>query len=111
MTDPMDVPAAETHSLVYPFIACASQGGPYDDDPFVAGVQLGRADVALETAALLGADRITFTVRTTLVRQLELAGMARGFSVMVAAEVAETEDHPAMPEWSHVTFTQAREMS
>lgn len=107
MTDPMDQPEDETYSLVFPFTACVSQGGPYDDDSFVAGVQLGRIDSALETAALIGAKRLSFTVRTALVKNLELCGMARGFPLVTFSEVEEAEDHPAMPEWSFMTFDRA----
>lgn len=104
MTDSLDEPQPDGYSLVYPFVVCASHGGPYDDNAFVAGVQLGRIDQALETATVLGVDRLSFTVFTTLVHQLELVGMARGFPIVTATEVGETAEHAAMPQWSHVTF-------
>ncbi len=105
MTDPLDLPEPDGQmSLLDPFVACKSQGGPYDDDPFVAGVQVGQIDRALTVAAAAGADRLTFTARTDLIRQLELCGMARGFPVVTAVQVEATEEYPAMPEWSHVTF-------
>lgn len=102
----MDLPEddAAEYGLVFPFVACASNGGPYEDEAFVAGVQLGRTDQALEAAALIGALRLTFTVRTALVKTLELCGMARGFPTITAEQVEATEDHDAMPEWSVVTF-------
>ncbi len=108
MTDPLDLPENDHYELLYPFVACASQGGPYDDDAFVAGVQVGRLDRSLELAAAAGADRLSATVYTTLVPQLELAAMARGWPIVLAEQVAETEDHPAMPEWSQITFMTAR---
>jgi hypothetical protein len=109
VTGPLDQPDDETqYSLVFPFTVCQSNGGPYDDDAFVAGVQFGRIDQALESAGP-AVDRMRFTAYTSLTKQLELCGMARGFPVITAEQVEETDDHPAMPEWSFFTFAQAGE--
>lgn len=105
MNDPLDQPEGDDeYGLVYPFVACTSHGGPYDDGAFVAGVQLGRIDQALETASVIGAHELRFTVYTALVKQLELCAMARGFPTVTAEQVEATEDHDAMPEWSFITF-------
>lgn len=104
MTDPLDQPEPEGYGLLYPFICVTSQGGPYDDAAFTAGMQVGQIDRALTLALAAGADRFRATVRTDLVKQLELVGMARGFPVVIAEEVTETEEHPAMPEWTYITF-------
>lgn len=37
----------EAYDLVMPFILTKSQGGPYDDDAFVAGWRLGQIDAVL----------------------------------------------------------------
>ncbi len=101
---PLDQPEDDdTHSLVYPFVAYRSNGGPYDDEPFVAGATLGRIDKALEDAAP-EVHELRFTVPAALVRQLELAAMARGFPVVTVSKVDETGEYPAMPQWSFVTF-------
>jgi hypothetical protein len=110
VTDPLDQPENETHSLVFPFIACRSHGGPYDDESFVAGAALGRIDKALEDAAA-ETHSLRFTVPTALVRQLELCAMARGFPAVVAEQVEGTDEYPAMPEWSFVTFARARDQA
>lgn len=104
MTDPLDQPEDEGYDLLYPFICVTSKGGPYDDDAFTAGMAVGQIDRALTVALAAGADRFRTTVRTDLVPQLELVGMARGFPVVVAEQVEESEGHPAMPEWSLITF-------
>lgn len=104
MTDTADQPDQPQWGLLYPFMCTTSHGGPYDDQPFVAGAQLGRADMALQAAQLMGADRLSFMVYTDLVGTLELAGMARGFPVLVAEQVQATDEYPAMPEWTQVTF-------
>lgn len=102
MSDPLDQPEdGEAMELVFPFIACVSQGGPYDDDAFTAGVQLGRLDRMLEMAAAINVARTeTVTIYAQLARQAELCGMARGFPVMEA----DTEDDPLFAAWVHVTF-------
>jgi hypothetical protein len=96
--DPADEPEAEGYDLVVPFIACLSQGGPYDDDSFVAGFQAGRVDQALAAGAAVGATEVAITVLTPLVKQLDLIAMNRGFPIVVADVAAE------VPEWSHVVF-------
>lgn len=102
--EPVEQSGQTEYGLLYPFVACESKGGPYPDEAFVAGVSLGQIDKALEVAAAAGATEARFTARTALVRQLELCGMARGFPVFLAEQVDETDQWPAMPEWSFVTF-------
>ena len=80
MGDPMDQPEDEGMSLVFPFVVCQSNGGPYDDDAFTAGYQCGQIDRSLAAAAAVGATSMTCTVYTTLIKQLELVAMNRGFS-------------------------------
>jgi hypothetical protein len=98
MRDAGDEPEGEGYELVVPFIVCSSAGGPYEDDAFVAGFQAGQVDQALQAAAVARASEVRFTVDTTLVKQLELIGMSRGFPVMLA------EDADDAPGWSFVTF-------
>ena len=97
-TDPMDQPEVEGMELVFPFVACASNGGPYDDSAFTAGYQCGLIDRALATMATVGAATATYTVYSTLVKQLDLIGMARGYSLVLEEPVEDLE------EWSYVTF-------
>jgi hypothetical protein len=96
--DPADEPEGDGYELVVPFIVCRSAGGPYDDEAYVAGVQAGQISQALQAAAAVGAVEARFTVYTTLVKQLELIGMSRGFPVVLAVESDE------VPEWSFVSF-------
>ena len=108
--DDLDKPEPEGYGLLYPFVCVTSKGGPYDDQAFTAGVQVGQIDRALTVALAAGADRLRATVRTDLVEQLELVGMARGFPVLIATQVTETAEYPAMPEWTFVTFLTEREV-
>jgi hypothetical protein len=93
--DPVD---DATWGLVYPFIVCRSQGGPYDDQAFAAGWQCGRIDSALAAAAALGLDRARFTVRTATVEQLKLVGAHHGYSNVAAVE------SDGIPEWTEIVF-------
>ena len=74
-------------SLVMPFVACRSNGGPHDDDAFTAGFECGRL------YALLSVDHpLTFetTVRTDSVPQVDLIAMRYGYTV----ESVPWEDNP-----------------
>jgi hypothetical protein len=101
--DPQDCPEDDGWHLAVPFVVCQSQGGPYDDEAFVAGFQAGQISQALAAAKTAGADRLIRTVRMDLVKQLDLIAMDAGFTLRFT-EVEETEDHPAMPEWTFATF-------
>jgi hypothetical protein len=107
-TDPLDQPQPDDEmTLVYPFTCVTSVGGPYDDQAFAAGVQLGSISGALRVGEIAGATRFNFTVPTTLVDQLELVGMAYGYPVMLRSAVVATDEHEAMPEWTFVEFQAA----
>lgn len=85
------------YELVYPFIVCASHGGPYDDETFVAGVQVGWIDRTLAVADATDITPVTFTVRTVLLAQLELVGMAHDYPVMLMEETS-------IKEWTLIAF-------
>jgi hypothetical protein len=96
--DPAEQPGAEIHELVLPFVVCRSVGGPFDDDAFVAGFQAGQVDQALHAAKVARATEVRFTVNSTLVKQLDLIAMNRGFPVVDAVPSEEA------PEWVFMTF-------
>jgi hypothetical protein len=100
--DPANEPEHEGYELAVPFVVCASQGGPFDDDSFIAGFQAGQVDQALQAAAASRATEVKFTVLNRLVTQLDLIAMNRGFPVVSVDQSAEA------PEWSFVTFRSER---
>ena len=110
MTDPLDMPDEEEWALVVPFVVCTSQGGPYDDDSFVAGFQAGQIDQALAVLSVSGGDRYHTTVRTALMPLLELIAMNRGFGTVTAGEVTDTDDHPALPEWTYLSISRGEDL-
>lgn len=96
----MDRPEGDGMSLVLPFVACQSKGGPYEDTAFAAGFQCGEIDRALAAAVAASATTVRFPmVRTALLPQLELIAMHRGYT-KVAADVSGD-----WPDWCVVTFT------
>ena len=87
------------YELVFPFVACVSQGGPYDDDSFTAGYQAGLAEQKLATAEHLGAQAVTVEpVYPDLLPQLDLIGAHYGYPVNLVVT------DPQTPEWAQVTF-------
>lgn len=104
MAGPGDRAEDHTWGLAVPFVVCTSQGGPYDDESFAAGFSAGRIDAQLQQARLAGADSVTVMARTTLLPQLELLGMHRGYPVLVHTPVNGMSKYPPMPDWSTVTF-------
>ncbi len=96
--DPMDQPGEDGYGLVMPFVACSSQGGPFDDESFVVGFQAGSIDKALAVAREATATEAVFCVNSKLVKQLELIGMKNGFPVF------EAEVWEEAPDWTYVTF-------
>jgi hypothetical protein len=95
----LDQPEPDGYSLVVPFVVCRSNGGPYDDESFVAGWQCGDIDRALAAAAAVGASRVRQPmVHAAIIKQLELVGMYRGFPTLQADAIE------GCPEWADVTF-------
>ena len=86
------------YDLVMPFVACVSNGGPFDDDAFTAGYQAGGLDKALEILAAAGGCELRATVNAALMPQLDLIAMRHGFRLDSEA-CAEAEG------WAFVTFT------
>lgn len=71
--------------LGVPLIPVASQGGPYDDDAYMAGWEMGALAVELEYTRPPLLQR---KVRRDNVRQADLLGMRYGYRVEVGEGVA-----------------------
>ncbi len=86
--------------LIMPFVACASQEGPYEDQAFVAGYQSGQINQVLTVGAAIGARSFTFTIYTPLAKQMDLIGMRHGYDT--ATTILDGYEM-----WSTVTFTRS----
>jgi uncharacterized protein YfaP (DUF2135 family) len=92
--------AGAKYEMVMPFVACASHGGAYDDDSFVAGWRMADLDAALRAA---DASRpMAATIRPAEQTQADLIAMRHGWRVSTAED--------AVPgEWLTVHFARAEE--
>lgn len=79
MTDePDEQPTEPQYEIVMPFVVTQSNGGPYDDDAFVAGWYAAELDIVLEQMARFHCG-MARTVPTPLVPQIDLIAMKYGF--------------------------------
>lgn len=91
-----------TMVLAIPFVVCTSEGGPFDDEAFVAGVQVGEAMTTLRSLrALDAAESGRVWVDKRLRKQLDLVAMHYGY----VAEVEEVDDPDCESMW--VWFVQS----
>ena len=101
MTEPTEDQPTPQYELVMPFVVCASQGGPHDDQAFVAGYRLGRLNRDLELAALIDAQPGPVAVPPGDMPQVDLIAMRHGYTV-------QAEPWKQAPdEWVTATFRQA----
>lgn len=82
----------EEYSLVMPFVVVTSVGGPYDDDAYVAGYEMGTLKYALDVAP----EQFTETIRTANVPQADLLAMQARWTMHV--------EDTGVEGWSYVTF-------
>lgn len=96
------------YELVYPFIVCESNGGPYEDQSFVAGVYFGMLMAAFEAKSIASEvaedidERVGFTLPSALLPQVDLLAMRWECSVTL-------ERHDDTPEWTTVYFSKSEE--
>ena len=89
--------ADEEYGLVMPFVVCASQAGPYADEPFVAGYDMGYLDGLLDARPAT----LTRAVRTACMPQVDLIAMKHGYSIRATEE-------PGYPEWTSVDLVPSK---
>lgn len=76
--------ADSDYELFMPFIVVESQGGPFPDEPFVVGYELGLLDQELQTLANVGPGRavpIGRYVHTQGLPQVDLIAMRNGYTI------------------------------
>lgn len=76
-----------------PFVACQSNGGPYEDDSFTAGYECGRLDTLFQFQI---PRRYQCYIKTANVLQIDLIAMKYGY--LMASEATE------MDEWTIANF-------
>lgn len=80
------------NELVVPFVACESSGGPYDNNAFVAGFQMGQLSELLDGEALV----CQMTIYSTLRVQADLIAMSTGYE--------STFEDSGEDEWTYAHF-------
>lgn len=90
------------YGLVMPFVVCRTQGGPYDDQSFVAGFQSGQIAATLDLVSDAGVKTIAVPhcVYRPLLPLLDLLAMRYGYQ-MQSADVTAGEDTET---WATVEF-------
>lgn len=81
------------YDMVMPFLPVTSKGGPYPDDAYVAGYEMGGLDSHLAHQPSFHAA----TIRTANVEQADLIAMRHGY-------VRTTEPSEEWPEWTSCYF-------
>jgi hypothetical protein len=78
----------DTYGFVTPFVLVQSNGGPFDDAAFVAGVTCGALFQELETCAALHALPHPRYLKPAILPQVDLIAMKHGF-VLRRGEIDE----------------------
>lgn len=93
----MTEPAEDEHGLelVMPFVTVRSAGGPYEDDAYAAGWEMGALDRDLASGDIVHDER---TVRVTCLAQADLIAMRHGYSLTVTVR-----EHDKT--WAWATFS------
>lgn len=73
-------PDAE-YSLEMPFVVCKSQGGPYDDDAYVAGWEAKTISIQLDGLANITGATMVAVVHIENQPQIDLIAMKHGWTV------------------------------
>lgn len=87
----------EGYELVMPFVSVASNGGPYDDEAYVAGWRMGGLDARLGLEGILRPLSHEDTIRTSDVPQADLIAMKHGYRL----DVEPSEDDA----WAFARFS------
>lgn len=82
MTDPVDEPREEAHSLVLPFVVVESAGGQYDDEAFAVGWDCGALYAELDFCKQLDALPPKRWMKPGALVQADLIAMDRGFTMV-----------------------------
>jgi hypothetical protein len=72
-----DDPDDGEYTLLYPFVVCKTNGGPWDDEAFVAGVRFGELAQRLKLREVF----VELPIEHALVPQVDLLAMHEGYSV------------------------------
>lgn len=82
MSDIPEWPPEDTEAVI-PFITVVSNGGPHEDEPFLAGYQVGTIDGTLRPRIVAA---MTCLIYSNLKLQVDLIAMNHGYTCDLLAE-------------------------
>ncbi len=104
MDESESFPDEVEYEEVMPLVVVKTQGGPYDDESFVAGWQAAQIEAALGYAELTRATAVgPWVAYPALHDQLDLVAMKKGFQI---TEFYVVEENPG---WAFYTFSKPSE--
>lgn len=95
----------EYYGMVMPFLPLKSKGGPYDDDAFVAGYEMGLLDARLGGSVFDQGQAIKRTNR----EQADLIAMRHGF-IAEFTEYSEQHSDEVREQWVMMRVRKAVEV-
>jgi hypothetical protein len=99
VTAPGEPPRPATDpELLMPFVVCRSEGGPYDDEAYVAGWELGELD-----------HELTWTRPAFVTRYLHVANLLQADLVAMCHGYRLETPFPERDGWRLVYLTRQRE--
>lgn len=99
----MSEPEKDGYALVMPFVAVATNGGQYEDEPYVCGYEMGLLDGCLS----MKPSKYEATIHVGNRAQADLIAMKRGYTVTFSEPYQEDEDH--IGEWLFANFREVRD--
>ena len=88
------------YQLVVPFVVCKSNGGPYDDEAYVAGWEMGALAARIAAARAHGLGLPGLTLHRGNLPQLDLLAMQN--EAVVHEVPMEGVDEATAATWAHV---------
>lgn len=90
--------------LVMPFAVCASNGGPYDDEAYVAGFEMGALQARLRAARHHGLGLPEVVIHRDNVPQADLIAMEVGARMIEGWPEDHGLDNVTVAEWARLRF-------
>lgn len=98
------------YSLVMPFVVVNSVSGPFDDDAYAAGWEMGKLDERLSAAVHHALGCPTVVILRQNLPQAELVAMKHGMTMeeiksVPAPDLSDEDFEAVITQWAHVRFS------
>jgi len=92
------------YELVMPFIVTHSHGGPFDDEAYVCGYEMGHLDAVLDVVRGLQVGPPVLTIHRANMPQAELLAMKHRMTLM-EIPWPDCDEPEYLAQWAPITFT------